>query len=346
MAWHGIEAHDDVIEQFARALSRGRLGASFLFVGPAGVGKRLAAMKLAQGLLCERSEAASVEPCEECPACQQVLAGTHPDVHLVQKPADKRDIPVALLIGEKERRGQEGLCHDIAMKPHSGLRRVAIIDDADTLNQEGANALLKTLEEPPPHSLLILLGTSPAKQLPTIRSRCQMVRFSPLPDEVVARLLVEQDVVDDPGMASRLASYSGGSMQAAYELADPDLWRFREELLRQLSNAVIDSPRFSREVSKFVDAAGKPAPPRRARLRQVIGFAAEFYRQLLRYGLGDERAIEAELRHLLDAAAAGGFSVDRTSARLQRCLEAAEQIDRNANQNTLIEAWLDSLAAA
>ena len=75
---------------------------------------------------------------------------------------------------------REGLCHDIALKPFRGGRKIAIIDDADYLNQEGANCLLKTLEEPPEKSVIILIGTSQQRQLPTIRSRCQIVRFAPL----------------------------------------------------------------------------------------------------------------------------------------------------------------------
>jgi DNA polymerase-3 subunit delta' len=347
MAWHGIEGHDRIVEQFRRAVERGRLAASFLFVGPPGVGKRSFALKLAQALLCERHEAAALDPCGQCQACQQVEAGTHPDVHLVAKPADRSEIPVATLIGDKEHRGREGLCHDLAMKPYSGRRRVAVIDDADTINPEGANALLKTLEEPPPHSLLILVGTSPAKQLPTIRSRCQLVRFEPLPPEVVARLLLEQGIAEDAPTADRLARYADGSLQHAAELADPDLWSFRERLLDRLAGHVLDSPTLSDEVSRFVDAAGKAAPLRRARFRQVVAFAAEFYRHLLRLGVGDERLDDPTLRTQLDAAvAAQGFNADRVGRQLERCLDAAEQIDRNANQSTLIETWLDDLAAA
>ena len=97
---------------------------------------------------------------------------------LIEKPADKSTIPLAAFLGDDSRRMREGLCHDIALKPFMGGRKVAIIDDADYLNEESANCLLKTLEEPPPNSLLILIGTSADKQLPTILSRSQIVPFS------------------------------------------------------------------------------------------------------------------------------------------------------------------------
>jgi len=205
MTWHGVEGHDDVVEQFRRALQRRRLASSFLFAGPEGIGKRTFALTLARALLCRNRPEEMLDPCGECPACAQVLAGTHPDLEQVAKPKDRAFIPLELLIGDKEHRGREGLCHNISLKPYMGGRKIAIIDDADHLNPEGANCLLKTLEEPPPKSVLILIGTSPAKQLPTIRSRCQLIRFRPLPADVVAELLIARELVADAADARRLA---------------------------------------------------------------------------------------------------------------------------------------------
>ena len=202
------------------------------------------------------------------------------------------------------------------------------------------------MEEPPPRSVLILIGTSPAKQLPTIRSRCQLIRFRPLPVEVVAELLVANAFVSDPAEARRLAPYSEGSLQQALELADPELWSFRNALLERLAEPLLPSVELARTVAAFVDEAGKEAPARRARLRQVVAFAAEFYRQLLHAQCGAAAAEDADLRSHVDRARQRGPSDSELSARrLDRCLEAAAQIDRNANQSTLIACWLDDLAA-
>src|SRR5262249_9124798 len=140
MSWQGIHGHDEIVDRFRGSLVRGRLATTFLFVGPPGVGKHAFALKLAQALLCP-ARSADLNPCDRCPSCVQVAAGTHPDLLHVAKPADKSEIPVALLIGPKERRMEEGLCHDISLKPFMGGLRIAIIDDADCLNEEGANAL-------------------------------------------------------------------------------------------------------------------------------------------------------------------------------------------------------------
>jgi DNA polymerase-3 subunit delta' len=350
MTWQGVRGHDHVVEQFRRSLARGRLASTYLFVGPKGVGRHLFARKLAQALLCQTNPPEQLDPCGHCAGCVQVVAGTHPDLIEISKPADKSEIPVQLLIGSGERRMHEGLCHEISLKPFMGGRRVAIIDDADHLNEEGANCLLKTLEEPPPRSVMILVGTSADRQLPTIRSRSQVIRFSPLAEEAVAALLVAESITASVEEAQRLAAYSEGSLARAHELADPELWRFRRELLAGLSQPRLDAIRVAKEVLAFVDEAGKEAPPRRARGRQIVNFAADFYRQLMRCLAGAPQTGDPELTTLVDNAAKNwaaqvGSSGDETAAAcVDRCLDALAQIDRNANQAIWIDCWVDDLA--
>lgn len=351
MTWHGILDHDAVVDQFRRALARGRLASTFLFVGPEGIGKRSFASKLAQALLCSQSPPAMLDPCEACPGCVQVLAGTHPDLERISKPDGRSGLLIEQFIGERDERGQAGLCHSLARRPMMGERRIAIIDDADTLDGEAANCLLKTLEEPPPRSVLILIGTSAEMQLPTIRSRCQIVRFGPLREETVARLLVERGIVTDAAEARRLASYSGGSLARAAELADPALWEFRRALLTGLAGltaataGATSSVKLAQEVNAFVDDAGTEAAVRRARARQVVGFAAEFYRQLARTIQGAPCPGEDEVMRTCTARAKSQWPGDAETAASagQRCLETLEQIDRNANLPNVVDCWIDEL---
>lgn len=343
--WQGIEGHDEIVERFRTALARGRLASTFMFVGPEGIGKRTFAIALAKALLCQRNDEKELNPCGRCPSCLQVDARTHPDLHLLELPEGRSSFPVSLLIGEDDQRMREGLCYDISLRPFMGGRKIAIIDDADYFNTAVvANCLLKTLEEPPPKSLIILIGTSPSKQLPTIRSRAQIVRFQPLATETVAQLLVEKQLVSDAAEAGRLAAFSEGSLTRAAELADPELWRFRGELFAQLACRSLDSVALARSVVAFVEAAGKEAPLRRARGRQVIGFAVELYRQLLRRQAEVSEASDADLKKHVNAAyLAGQTDPELAAARAERCLEALAHIDRNANQATLLEAWVDDL---
>lgn len=361
MSWHGIHGHDRVVELLKRSAAQGRLAGTYLFVGPEGIGKRTFALKLAQALLCSRAEEVALDPCQQCNACIQVRAQTHPDLHIVSRPEGRSTVPLELLLGPPERRMQEGLCHSIALRPFAGRRKVAIIDDADYLAAEGANALLKTLEEPPAGAVLILIGTSPEKQLPTIRSRCQTIRFHPLPPAVVARLLVETGTVSDAEEAARLAAYSAGSLTVARELADPELWSFRQRLLPALARIGEMSIDVARDVNAFVEAAGKEAPLRRARARQVMGFALAMFRGVLhaagsapaRVGeaASGESSSAAERDPLLCAAVEAalrswGQPLEAAAACAARTLDALDDIERNALLPGVIDCWVDELAEA
>src|SRR6516164_3341001 len=190
-----------MVRAFDHARKRGRLAHAYLFCGPPGVGKRLFANELAKALLCENPPGAQLEACDRCPACHQVEAGTHPDFFAAGRPEENLEIPIELV---------RELCRSFSLKAARGRGKVALLDDADDLNEYSANCFLKTLEEPPAGAVLILIGTRPDRQLPTIVSRCQVVRFAPLPQPLVAALLREQGV-EDQALVERLARLSGGS---------------------------------------------------------------------------------------------------------------------------------------
>ncbi|MBX3415066.1 MAG: DNA polymerase III subunit delta' [Pirellulales bacterium] len=345
MSWQNILGHDDVVEQFRHALAQGRLASTFLFVGPSGVGKRRFAEALAKTLLCQQHLPEQMNPCGTCESCRLFDAGNHPDFQVVEKPEEKSTIPVELFIGRDDRRMREGLCHHLSLKPFLGGRKLAVIDDADYLNAEGANSLLKTLEEPPPRSVLILIGTSADRQLPTIRSRAQTVRFRPLSDEHLAELLRREGLVTDETEAERLLGVAEGSLTRATAWSDPDFWQFRGKLLTHLAEPSQGSVRFAQALNTFVDEAGTQASARRDRARQALAQAAEFYRQLMRGLVGAPLAEDREVRGIVDRALTQWSGDETTAAQcLDRCLKAMEQVDRNANQATVLEAWLDDLA--
>ncbi len=345
MSWQGIEGHDDNVERFRRILGGGRMASTFLFVGPPGIGKRTFALKLAQALLCTVNADADLNPCGTCPSCQQVAAGSHPDLELVAKPGDKSFIPVETFIGDRDHRMRDGLCHNISLKPYCGGRKIAIIDDADYLNQEGANCLLKTLEEPPPKSVIVLIASSEQTQLPTIRSRCQIVRFRPLEQDVVAALLRSLGEVESDDEATQLAALSHGSLQRAKQFADSDLGDFRSEFLARLARLPEKAISLATDIGVFVDAAGKEAPVRRERLKLVIMLAVDFYRALIRQASGLTSSSDSELIGTIEnAIQTRSIDVEAAASCVERCLDAQAQVDANANQATLIECWIDDLA--
>jgi DNA polymerase-3 subunit delta' len=340
-----LMGHDEIADRFRCALAEGRLAHTFLFVGPDGIGKRSFAVALAQALLCQQCAAELLDPCGRCPSCVQALAGTNPDLIVVGRPAGKSEIPVGVLKGDDAYPVEQSLLFNLGLRPFYGGRKVAILDDADFLNVAGANCLLKTLEEPPPASVLILISTSADKQLPTIRSRAQIIRFRPLANDDVAKLLVERQIVSDSGEAKKLAVYSGGSLTRASEFADSALWDFRREMLKQLGQLILSSMMLAQSTIKFVDDAGKDAPPRRARLRLAIGFSVDFFRELVRRLSGLQPGGDAELIAAVESAAGhGAWNLESAADAVERCLQAAAEVDRNANQHTLIEAWLEEVA--
>jgi DNA polymerase-3 subunit delta' len=345
MAWQGIEGHDDVVARFVVAEARGRIAGSYLFTGPPGVGKGAFAKALARALVCLDPKPGLVA-CGQCSSCAQASAGSHPDIDIVAKPADKSTIPLDLLIGDDAHRMREGLCWRILLRPSVGMRKVAIILDADALAVEAANCLLKTLEEPPPGAVIILVGTGPERQLPTIRSRCQLIRFGTLDTEIVQRLLTDElaragDETSQGAIAAAAAA-SGGSIDRARLMLDPDMGAFRERLIGLLARRPLAGVELSRETNQIVEAAGKEAPPRRARLTAVLTAAIEFYRAAARHAAtGALPSDPVMARGVTDWGADG----DEATAALEQTLDALDAIDRNAHLPTLVDAWTAVLEA-
>jgi DNA polymerase-3 subunit delta' len=339
MAWQGIEGHDAVVDTFLAAHQRGRIAGSYLFIGPDGIGKSSFARALARALLCE-SPRPGLVACGGCASCVQAEAGTHPDIDIVEKPADRSTIPIDALIGAPEHRMREGLVWRLLLRPALGGRKVAIILDADHLAEEGANCLLKTLEEPPDSAVIILVGTSLERQLPTIRSRCQIVRFRPLPAETVQRLVAAEAASSglqaDPALVRRCAMAAGGSLATARMLLDPALADFRMRLIDLLGKRPLHGVDLARETIALVEAAGKEAPPRRARLRVVLETAIDFLRASLRHGTTGESPADPALAR---AVSAWAHDADATAKALRHTLDAVDAIDRNANLAILIDAW-------
>jgi DNA polymerase III subunit delta' len=279
MIWKRMRGHDAQVQMFRRSLGRGRLSHAYLFVGPGGIGKQLFATNLAQCLLCRQTSDVEVDACGECSGCKQMQAGTHPDFFRLGRPEGKSELPIELFVGSRERRGQGGLCHELSLRPMAGGRRIAVIDDADLMNEASANALLKTLEEPPADSLLILISENSDGILPTIRSRCQMVRFAPLSSSDLSELLVELEMVPSPREADELASLSEGSLTVAGQLLDPGLRELRDAVYDSLAEERFDSLAASSRTLAGLEKLGGDTAAQRENGRWVVKFCIEFYRR-------------------------------------------------------------------
>jgi DNA polymerase-3 subunit delta' len=331
VSWQDVQGHDAQVQALAHALARGRLAHAYLFVGPPGVGKRLFAGELGKALLCDAA-AGTLRACDHCAACTLVKAGTHPDLFVVGRPAGRNEVPIDVM---------RELCRGFALKPARGRGKVAILDDADDLNEEAANCFLKTLEEPPPRSVFILIGTQVERQLPTVLSRCQVVRFAPLPEPQVTELLRRQGVPEP--LLARLAKFGAGSPGQALALADPEAWEFRRALIDGLAEAPPDTVGLARRWREFAEEAGKDTAAHRRRAGLVLRLLIEFLNDaaVLSVG-GTPRLAEADdLRAL--RALAGRVSPETLLELVERGLEADAQIERYVQLPLVLEGLLDAL---
>ena len=346
MSWEGIEGHDRIANRFSSAEAAGRIAGSYLFIGQDGIGKATFAKSLVMALACEDLEN-SLTACHKCNSCIQALAGTHPDIDIVQKPAERSTIPLESLIGSPDQRLRAGLCWRLLLRPQLASRKFAILLDADHLSEEAANCLLKTLEEPPPGAVIILVGTTLERQLPTIRSRCQIIRFSPLADDIVKQVIqLEQQYNGQDLMDSTLddiASIAQGSLSKARLFLDEELTSFRKQLFKMLSEKPLRGVDLTRETIGIVEAVGKEPSLRRTRLRIVLDLSIDFFRTKLHVIHGVMCPADDILESTINAWSA---SPEEITQCLEHSLDARAGVDRNANLGILVDAWTAKLEHA
>ena len=338
-AWQSLKGHQEQRALFERSLQRGRLSHAYVLTGPEGIGKRKFARLLAQSMFCRERQPDQIEACGECRACRSFNAGTWPDFIEIGLPSGKTEIPIALIIGEPEKRGREGLCFELAMAAQASERRVALIDDAHRLNAEGANALLKTLEEPPAKALILLICDNPDSLLPTIRSRCQVVRFFPLTEGDVRDVLLTEQLTESADEAATVAAMAEGSITLAQQLLNPDLRQLRELVSRELDQ--LDQMRpleVSRQVADELERISTGTEDQRRNGRWMLRFIAEVLnvrlRRLMSGDFGDPLLQRFGIRS----------GVDLLAPLLDRVITASHQIEGNSPVRLVLEAMFDDIA--
>lgn len=218
MAFDQIRGQQTAVTVLRQAWSNGRLAHAYLFIGPDGVGKRLAAVTLAKVMNC-LSPPAPGEACETCPSCTKINSSNHADVILLEPHGDVLKIDQVRTLQKM-----------LQFHPLEGGRRACIIEAADRLNDAAANALLKTLEEPPDENHFFLLTSRPHALPPTILSRCQWVKFKPLSAAEIANILGAHGL--ETAQARFYASLAGGSAGRALELSSRVDFQRRLEWLK------------------------------------------------------------------------------------------------------------------
>ncbi len=223
MSFRDVRDQEVPIRLLQNMLRRNRIPNGLLFWGPSGVGKRLTAMAMARAVNCAEGDA---DACGVCLSCRKVTSGNHPDVKVVVPVRRARVINVETV---------EGINEFAALRAFESAWRVFVILDAERMNPAAQNHFLKTLEEPPGNSLFILVTEFPRVLLPTIRSRCQQVRFGALRPETVADILRrERDL--PPDLAQSIAGLSQGQVSRALDLVDSEKRAVALEVSRRLAD--------------------------------------------------------------------------------------------------------------
>jgi len=192
-----------------------RIASSYLFIGPEGVGKKMAAQCFAKALNCEEN---NLDACDKCISCLKIDKGQHPDMHFI----GSEDIIKIEEVRQLQR--------EIALRPYEGKFKVFIIDNAHNLTADAANAILKVLEEPPAHSIIILVTAKPQKLFKTIISRCQVIRFNSVP-RLELKEILENKFSLSKANAHFLAYFSEGRIGLALKLKDTDLLAEKDKII-------------------------------------------------------------------------------------------------------------------
>ena len=318
MRFDSIIGQERPIRFLTQMLKKKNIPHAMLFTGVDGIGKRTTAMALGMALNC--SNPVGVSACGECPSCQKVISGAHPDMITIR--------PEGAFIKIDQVRA---LSRQLRFAPLEGNWRVVIINDAQAMNLEASNAILKVLEEPPKNTFIILTANQTTDLLPTIVSRCQQVAFRPIPYEKVVEVLVELQGLDRQ-TATTLAVSTKGSLGKALSV-DGEKWTvWRARLVEQISSFSIRS---IQPVFGFVAAISSD----KDRLVDALDMIMTWFRDVLMCKVSPERIINKDFMTKIQNASQGR-SVNELLEKVGAVYAAQTAISKNSNPRLALEVMM------
>ena len=326
--------HDWAVDMLRRHIATGEARHAYLFAGPAGLGRRSLALAFARALNCTNPPAPG-ESCGQCRDCKQITAMAHPDLGIIEptiiNPENRKEL-IPALYGEIRIQQIRDLQKIINLKPYQSRYRPIICLRFNQTADQAANALLKTLEEPPAHAILLLTADNPESLLPTIVSRCEVLRLRPLPLEQVEKELERRGA--ESSQARLIAHVSGGRPGYAFRLLeDKSLLEFRhtrlDDLQKLLSASRVDKFAYAEKLAKEKDV-----------MRQVFIVWLSYWRDVfLRVSKADSPLANVDRAEEIETLAK---KLDLPAAR-QRVTEterAIQQMEHNVNARLLVEVLL------
>lgn len=247
-----IVGHEQIIEHLRNAIEADKVSHAYILNGPDKAGKMMLAKAFAQTLQCEKG---GIEPCMECHSCKQAMSGNQPDIIYV-----RHEKPNTISVDDIRTQ----INNDIVVKPYSSKRKIYIVDEAEKMNQQAQNALLKTIEEPPAYAVLLLLTTNADTFLPTILSRCVRLNLKAVRDEQIKDFLMKKHQLPDY-QADVCVAFAQGNVGKAIQLASSDsfnelksaalqlLKRLDEIELYEMTEAVKQISEYKLEINDYFD---------------------------------------------------------------------------------------------
>jgi DNA polymerase-3 subunit delta' len=302
------------------ALAAGRMHHAYLFLGPEGVGKRAVAVAFAKAIHCAEL---TNDFCGDCAGCSRISDGNHPDVRVIEPLAGKKEISIQQI---------RDLQRELSYRSFTGMRKIAIVDPATLMNVPGQNALLKTLEEPPQDSLIILIAANVGGLLPTLRSRCLQLTFAPLTGEQVSGFLISRHGMNDND-AELIAALSLGSIGAALAFNKEELIEQRRIWMGALSSLRAGDYRGAMMAAETLSS-------QRDEMLKFLQWAESWYRDLLiqkvAQGTGD--LVNVDRREQIDERAANS-DLEQTLRAISQIKGAAARVQRNLNRRMVLERF-------
>ncbi|MEK7450024.1 MAG: DNA polymerase III subunit delta' C-terminal domain-containing protein [Planctomycetota bacterium] len=344
MLFENVIGQEPVIRIFENILKHQRLAHAYLFTGPMGVGKFYFARELAKTILCSTKNTAFSDnrsinfqlPCQSCSSCRQVEQEWHPNLSITSPAPGEKNITI-----DKIRRIER----EIKLKPLQGKYKIFIINDAETIVEEGFNALLKTLEEPPSYVLLILITSKPEAILPTVVSRCQLIRFYPINDRLLNSFFSRHLKLPEKEL-DVLTYLARGSIGLGCYLKESDFLQQRELLLNCLADRgpsqMVQSGGYStgglaEEIISYAQSGKKKLEENRQQVVQQFTILALFFYDVLMLHYGLEQYLMNPDKKKLSQRIKSASSPEKIVRIMETLIDSERLLKLNANYKLVVE---------
>ncbi|MGR3174375.1 MAG: DNA polymerase III subunit delta' [Candidatus Scalindua sp.] len=331
MTFSDILAQDHITDHFRKTIASNHLSHAYIFTGQDGIGKTLLAKEFSKAIFCSEKRDDS---CNLCHNCVRIEKEYHPDIHWIEIEEKAKFLKIDNI---------RDLQHSVKLSPLESNYKIFIIKEADRMNEEASNCLLKTLEEPPPNTIIILIANSLTSVKETIKSRCQIIRFHPIPTHIIEDQLIKR-FNPDTSKIGWISRFCSGSLGNAFELLEGNFYEKNTDIVNRISVSNIDNLFLAEEVINTYLSSSDTLEEKRQSLKRILNCILQFYRDIL----------VVKVRNICGAGkkAPPLFNADREDA-LQRCanyltqkqitdiindiLEYVKYIDYNLNINLLVE---------